>query len=186
MLGWLKDKLARGSAEKQVRDQMAAAVEVIKKSGGADRLVWAYVNYFLKNEDKMDRLLNGLLKVDEYPTKRMTISFAAINSIMAARRDLAVNPGDEDAKARLGLAEQAFLLSWLHLEEKDIARITPEEFNAGMERTFRVMQKTRDPSQIYSAMPHRKIADESMQLGREALAKWQATDVRSFKFIVPI
>ncbi|TIU90565.1 MAG: hypothetical protein E5V74_00185 [Mesorhizobium sp.] len=80
MLGWLKDKLAKGSAENRVKEEMAAAVDVITKFGGADRFVWTYVNYFLKNEDKMDRLLNGLLKADEYPMKRMTISFAAINS----------------------------------------------------------------------------------------------------------
>ncbi|TIU90564.1 MAG: hypothetical protein E5V74_00180 [Mesorhizobium sp.] len=97
-----------------------------------------------------------------------------------------MNPDNEDAKARLGLAEQAFLLSWLHLEEQDIARITPEEFSAGVERTFSVMRKTQNASQIYSAMPHRKIADERMKLGREALAKWQATDVRSFQFLVPV
>lgn len=186
MLAWLKDKLARGATEKQVRDEMAAAISAITKYGGADRVVWAYVDYFLNNEDKMDRLLNGLLKANEYPTKRMTISFAAINSIMAARRDLEVNLHDENAKARLGIAEQAFLLSWLHLEEQDIARITPEEFSAGVERTFGVMQKTRNASQIYAAMPHRKIADERMKLGREALAKWHATDVRSFQFTVPI
>ncbi|RUU14381.1 hypothetical protein EOD23_01130 [Mesorhizobium sp. USDA-HM6] len=186
MLGWLKDKLDKGRADKQVRDEMAAAVGAITKFGGADRVVWAYVNHFLDDRDKMDRLLNGLLRPTEYPVKRMLISFAAINSIMAARRDLEVDPHDDDAKTRLGLSEQAFLLSWLHLDEKDTEHIGLGEIDAGMVRAFTMMQQTKDADRIYSAMPHRKVADERLKLGREALAKWQATDVTDFQFLVPI
>jgi len=186
VFGWIKNKIANVSAENNVKNEMAEAMEAIKKYGGADRIVLAYVEYFSKNDEKMARFRSGFLKPEDYPMKRILISTAAINSIMAARRDLGANPNDETAKSRLTIAEHAFLLSWLHLEEKDIAHISQEEIDVAIKRSFDVLMETQDVKRAYAVMPHRKVADERMRLANEALAKWRTADVNSFPFSVPI
>lgn len=183
MLGWIKTKIAEALAENNIRNETASVMKAIDKCGGADKIVFAYVDYFAKNDEKMARFRNGCLKSEEYPMKRIMIGTAAIKSIMAARLDLAADPNDEDAKSRLSLAEYAFLLSWLHLEEKDIAHITQGEIDAATKRFLDVMSETQDVKQAYAVMPHRKVADERMQLANEALSKWRATDVSSFSSV---
>lgn len=186
MFGWVREKIAKASAQNQVKNDLGDAVEAIKKSGGADRIVLAYVDHFSKNDEKMARFRCGLLKPDEYPMHRMLISTAAINSIMAARRDIEKNAEDDIAEKRLNIAEYAFLLSWLHLEERDTEHITSEEIDAAVKRSFDVLMETQDVKRAYAVMPHKKVADERMKQGEEALEKWRVADVRTFPITVPI
>lgn len=186
MLGWLKDKIVKASAERQVKSDVGDSMTVIKKHGGADRIVMAYLDYFAKNEERMARFRCGRLKPEEYPMDRMLIATAAINSIMAARRDLRNSPGDEHADARLKVAEQAFLLSWLHLEVSDIEHITEEEIKVAIDKSFHILMETQDFKKAYAVFPHRNVADERMRLAHEALAKWREANIDTFPFNVPI
>lgn len=182
MLGWLKQKITNASAQSAVKNEMGEAMKLIKKHGGPDPVVFAYVKYFQDTPEKMARFRSGWLKPEEYPMSRMLVSTAAIQSIMRARRDLRDDPNAEDARNRLAVAEHAFLLSWLHLTEADIEHITDDEIQEAIKRSFDVLMETQDVHKAYAVMPHRAVADAKIEQGQQALEKWRRADIDKFPF----
>jgi hypothetical protein len=156
MLGWLKQKMANAIAERQVENDMADAVRIIKKHGGSDAFCAAYVQYLHKDKVRLSRFRNGLMKPEEYPLPRNVIATAAINSMMAARRDLRTFPDNEDFRNRLKIAEHAFLMSWLHLDD------------------------------VEQVLFQKDVADERFRQGEQALENWRKADIDKFPFHIPI
>lgn len=162
ILGWLRNWWIQRAAENAVKNEIADDVKFLNENGGSDKLILAYLSHVHKNPEFKAQLYGGTLPLKDSPISRSLLGTAAIQSMMQARKELLEDLDAkelDDAKQRLDLAEQAFLLSWC------------------------VPDDTARPIDAESA--RRRVA-ESMKQGRAALETWRAADPMTFPIVVKV
>lgn len=186
MLKWALTKLNAARTVNYAADTMKRDVGIINAAGGSDKVCLAYVHYYLTDRERLIRLRCGMLKEDERKFPRSVIATAAINSMMKARRQIADGHDDEMTANRLKIAEEAFGLSWLQIEDEDLVHITVEERQTAARRSMEILLDTQDTMKAYSVLPYKKVCDERYRKGQEALESWRQHDPYDFTFLVDV
>lgn len=179
-------KLKSVRAANLARSTIEEDIEIINAAGGSDRVCMGYVDYYHSDRERLIRLRCGLPSDDDKKLPRSVVGTAAINSMMMARRQIADGHDDEVTANRLKIAEEAFSLSWLHIDDGDLDHVSDEEKKEAFGRAAQVMLETQDSMKALSVLPHKKVCDDRYRKGQEALEAWRQHDPYGFTFLVDI
>ncbi|MDN2584146.1 hypothetical protein [Aquibium sp. ELW1220] len=182
MLKWALDKLQHARAASMAKDIIKRDLELINQVGGADRLCMSYIDYYHGDRERLIRLRCGRLKDDEKMFPASAVRNAAIHSMMNAKLKIEGGAADSGTESMLKIAEKSFVLSFLHIEKSDLAHVKEDELGAALEQSMAIVLQTQDTMAAYSILPHKKVCDERLRQGEEALEAWRRYDPHDFTF----
>jgi hypothetical protein len=158
MMKIMSNWFSRILAKWQLNSALEEDFQFMNDAGGTDMVCEVFLHMIAKDAENWRKFRNGTLDQKEYPMRRTLVSFAAIESMMQARKGLAYSDDPESIsllKLRLETAESAFLLSFLLIPDNE--KENGENF-----------------------------ADSRLSEGEKALSIWRSTDPNTFPIVVQV
>ncbi|WFU89870.1 hypothetical protein QA644_27885 (plasmid) [Rhizobium sp. CC1099] len=171
MLQWLRERIKKNAEMKGLSREMKASYEAIVKYGGSDHLCSVVLNTIESDQELKKYIESVGIRESLLPLDRPTITLAAINSLMRARKHLLIAPSPIDATFKLNQAQQVFRYSFFLFTDSEFAAEAEAQAHGIMQMLLE--GKERPPSQY----------DERAKQAEKSLSVWMNADVTTFTFI---
>ncbi|MGR9150877.1 hypothetical protein ACU8MT_15695 [Rhizobium leguminosarum] len=169
MLQWLRSAFIQYLGKKAAFGDAKAAFENVKRQGNSDAIC-ERVLAKIDGDTELKKFIDSVgVREALLPFDRTTISFAAINSLMLARKDLLTN-SSSNAPRRLEDARRVFRYSFLIFDEIEFAA----EAEKQAQGIVMMLSGKPRPSSLY---------EERMRQAEDALPRWMSADVHKHAFI---
>lgn len=185
MLGRIMQSFRSASAEKKLKQELKFNIDVINQVGGSDIFCLSFMTRIMNDRNLNNKLIFGLAREDDIKATHSMASFAGINSMMKARKELTDGHDEEEIKLRLTIAEKTFFLSWL-IPSVDIRNILDSQANMDYILKLKDIHITKENIDIINSLPHKQWADERLEIAESSLEKWRSADPYEFTFSVKV
>jgi hypothetical protein len=170
MLKWLRKLVLQRIGKKIAERDAFDAIENVKRHGNSDDIC-RQVLAKIAGDQELQKFLDSVgARETQFPFNRLTTSFAAIDSLMLARKDLASNPSSEDARLRLDTAKRVFRYSFFMFSDEEFA-VEAEKQAQGI---LMMLSGKPRPASLY---------DERAKQADASLPNWMSADIRKHAFI---